>query len=324
MCTALRVPFGGSYLGRTLDLDRSYGEEIVVLPRRYPLLFRHMGEQRTHHAMIGMATVVADTPLLYDAVNEHGLAMAGLNFPENAYYAPVTSGKDNIASFEVIPWILAQAKTVGEALPLLERMNLCDTAFLPSLPPSPLHFILADTRRTVVVEPTHAGLLVYDDPAGVLTNNPPFPYQMESLRRYDGLRTDNTAVTRNADLPYSDYCQGLGAVGLPGDASSMSRFVRAAFGVRNAAEGETEEQNVLQVMKLLSSVEMIRGLVKTDEGHPDTTVYKVAVDQARGIYHYTTEWSHTVRSVALHRCEIGGEALARFPLVTSPAFLPQN
>ncbi len=324
MCTAFHLSFRDSYFGRSLDLDRSYGEELAVLPRRMPLHLRHMGELREHFAMIGVATVVGGVPLFYDAVNEHGLAMAGLNFPDNAYYAKPSCGKDSIASFEIIPFLLSQARSVDEALPLLSRISLVDTPFAPSLPPSPLHFLLADKARAVTVEPTREGLQIYENPVGVLTNNPPFPYQLEHLERYRHLRVDNREVMRSTGLPYSDYSQGMGALGLPGDASSPSRFVRAAFGVRNAEAGETEAQSVLQVMKLLSSVEMIRGLVRTDDGKWDTTVYKVAVNQDRGIYYYTTERSTGIHTVDMHRCDLDASTLFRYPLLTTDAFTAQN
>lgn len=104
MCTAITYTTKDNYFGRNLDLDFSYNETVTICPRNYPFSFRHQGENNSHFAMIGMATVVADYPLYYEAVNEKGLGMAGLNFPENADYKEVAEGKDNLASFELIPW----------------------------------------------------------------------------------------------------------------------------------------------------------------------------------------------------------------------------
>ena len=95
MCTAATYKTQDFYFGRTLDYEFSYGDEITVTPRNYPFHFRHMGEITSHYAIIGMAHVAGDYPLYYDAVNEKGLAMAGLNFVGNAVYQEVEEGWDD-------------------------------------------------------------------------------------------------------------------------------------------------------------------------------------------------------------------------------------
>ena len=125
MCTAVSFVQGGDlYFGRTLDLDRSFGEQVVVVPRNYSLRFRMSGALDSHYAMIGMALVREDYPLYYEAANEAGLAMAGLNFPGNARYAAPAGGRDNVASFEFLPWMLGQCADVDQAEGLLARLNI--------------------------------------------------------------------------------------------------------------------------------------------------------------------------------------------------------
>ena len=92
MCTAATYQTKDFYFGRTLDYEFSYGEEIVITPRNYEFNFRHMGQAEEHYAIIGMAHVAGDYPLYYDAINEKGIGMAGLNFVGNAVYAEVTEG----------------------------------------------------------------------------------------------------------------------------------------------------------------------------------------------------------------------------------------
>ena len=120
MCTAVTLKTKDFYFGRTLDYEHSYSEEVTVTPRNFPLFFRHMGTRNTHYALIGMAHVLEDYPLYFDALNEKGLAMAGLNFVGYAHYRACSEGKDNIASFELIPWILSQCASVKEARNLLK------------------------------------------------------------------------------------------------------------------------------------------------------------------------------------------------------------
>ncbi len=322
MCTAIGLNPG--YFGRNLDIDRNHGEQVVILPRKMPLIFRHKGMLPTHYAMIGMAAVEKDTPLYFDAANEWGLGMAGLHFPENAHYAPPCAGKDNIASFELITWVLGQCRSVEEAKALLAKINLTDTAFSKALPPSPLHWMLTDGASSIVIEPRKEGLQLYDNPVGVLTNNPPFQQQMENWLKYSQLRNDNKAVVYPKRLPYSLRCSGLGAVGLPGDVSSPSRFVRAAF-LRRYAVCEADELAVIgQLFHLLSAVEMIKGCCITEEGTADATAYACGIHLASGRYYYKTYENHRLSVVDLRNCDLEGEQLSCYPLQVKQDIFLQN
>lgn len=324
MCTAISMNTKEHYFGRNLDLDRSYGEEVCVMPRRFPLVFRKAKKIEEHYAIIGMATVVDNIPLFYDGGNEYGLTMAGLNFPGNAYYSPVQNEKDNITPFEFIPWILGQCKNVSEAKVLLENINLVDIPFSEKLMLSPLHWMIADGANSIVVEATKNGMHIYDNPVGVLTNNPPFEYQLSNLEQYNNLRVDNVNVTRKENINYDSYCQGLGAVGLPGDVSSMSRFVRAVFGLKNSVCNNDELSSIGQFFHLLSSVGMVRGTCKTDEGTLDITVYSSCINAKKGLYYYTTYDNSRITCVNMYGTDLDSDILSRFPLVSEQSVLYQN
>ena len=113
MCTAITYQPRELYMGRSLDYEASYGEEIVMLPRRFPLRFRHGGGSEQGYAILGTAHVADGYPLYYDAVNEKGLGIAGLNFVGNAHYAAPQDGRQNVAQFEFIPWLLRQCAADG-------------------------------------------------------------------------------------------------------------------------------------------------------------------------------------------------------------------
>ncbi len=324
MCTALSFRKKAHYFGRNLDLDCSYGEEVCIMPRKYSLHFRKMGDFAEHYAMIGMATVVGGEPLYYDAVNEHGLAMAGLNFPNNAHYFPVTEGKDNVAPFELIPWILSSCKSVQEARVLLSNINLADIPFSAQLPLAPLHWILSDKKESLTVESMREGLRVYENPVGVLTNNPPFPYHLCHLNDYRNLRTDNGENTFVKEVTLENYCQGLGAVGLPGDLSSPSRFVRAVFHKENSVCEETESACVSQFFHLLGSVEMVQGSCRTDTGKLDITAYSACVNTDLGRYYYTTYTNRQIHCIDMHRADLDGGEISRFPLQMQEQICYQN
>ncbi len=314
MCTALRITAKDCYFGRNLDIDCSYGEKVCIVPRNFGFKFRKAGEYRKHHAIIGMAAVVDGTPLFYDAVNEYGLSVAGLNFPDNAFYLPESAGKENVAPFELIPWILGRCKSVAEARALMKTVNIADIAFSTELPPSPLHWIISDRNESIVAEPMKSGLHIHNNPTGILTNNPPFEQQMFNLNNYRHLSADNGKNLFLPELPLDAYCQGLGALGLPGDNSSMSRFVRLAFYAANSVCNDDEASAVNQFFHLLSAVRMCRGSCRTDAGGYDITVYSSCVNTKKGLYYYTTYDNHQIRCVNMHHTDLESDKIASFPI----------
>ena len=324
MCTAVTYRTRDHYFGRNLDLEYSYMETVTVTPRNFGFDFRKMGKLQRHYAMIGMAYVAEGYPLYYDATNEKGLSMAGLNFPGNADYKPFCEGKDNVSPFELIPWILGQCATVAEAEKLLERINLPNENFSPELPLSPLHWIISDRERSITLESVAAGLRVYDNPVGVLTNNPTFDYHMYHLSSYMGLTRSDPSNTFAPGLELKPFSRGMGAIGLPGDASSASRFVRAAFVKLNAVSGESEAESVSQFFHILRSVEMQRGCVELDSGKLELTIYSSCCNTDRGIYYYTTYDSSRICAVDMHREELEGSALRSYPLLRDMEFTFQN
>ena len=237
-----------------------------MTPRNYSFKFRHMGERKSHYAMIGMAYVADDYPLYYDAVNEKGLGMAGLNFVGNAKYQDEQPGRENVAQFEFIPWILSQCATVSEARKALEKMNLVGTPYSEKLPCASLHWIIADKDAAIVVECVEDGLHVYDNPVGVLTNNPPFPVQMFMLNNYMHVSPSQPENHFAKELPFATYSRGMGGLGLPGDLSSASRFAKVAFTKLHAISGESEAESVSQFFHILGSVEQQRGCCEVKPG----------------------------------------------------------
>lgn len=313
MCTAITYKTKDHYFGRTLDLEYTYEEQVTVTPRNYEFVFRMKEPIKSHYAIIGMATVADNYPLYYEAINECGLSMAGLNFPGNAYYFPPDEGKDNIAPFEFIPWILSQCRDLAEARTLLKQINLCNLNFSEQFPLSPLHWMIADREGAITVESVADGLKIYENPVGVLTNNPPFDYHMMHLCDYINL-TPQTPENRFGEAPIAIYSRGMGAIGLPGDVSSASRFVRAAFVKLNSVAGERESESVSQFFHVLGAVEQQRGCVILPDGRYEITAYTSCMNMDKGIYYYTTYENRAISAVDMHRCDLEGKELYRFPL----------
>ena len=322
MCTAVTYKTKDHYFGRNLDLEYSYRETVTVTPRQFAFSFRKMGKMEIHYAMIGMAYISEGYPLYYDATNEKGLSIAGLNFPGNADYKPYCAGKDNITPFELTPWILGQCATTDEAEALLGRINLLCADFSRELSLSPLHWIISDRERSIVLEAVKDGIKVYENPVGVLTNNPTFDYHIFNLNNF---MTLSKGRPENAwELPLKRYSRGMGAIGLPGDCSSMSRFVRAAFVKMNSVSGDGEEESVSQFFHILKSVEMQRGCVELGERVFEITQYSSCCNTDRGIYYYTTYDNSQICEVDMHKENLDGSVLTAYPLVKEPSFLHQN
>lgn len=323
MCTAVTYKTKNHYFGRNLDLEYSYHETVTVVPRNYPFEFRMAGAVKSHYAMIGMAFVADGYPLYYDATNEKGLSMAGLNFPDNAFYGEPAEGKDNISPFELIPWILGKCADVGEAKALLERINIVNIDFSPELPLSPLHWMISDRNASVAVEAVRDGLKIYDNPVGVLTNNPTFDYHMINLTNYMHLTPHAPENRLSAALDLKRYSRAMGAIGLPGDLSSASRFVRAAYTKLNSACDETEASSVGQFFHILNSVAMPRGSV-IENGKYEITIYSSCCNTDKGVYYYTTYDNSRITGVDMHRENLDGAELISHPLIRDQQIVIQN
>lgn len=317
MCTAISFHTKDHYFGRNLDLEYRYEEQVVITPRRFPFAFRHTPAIDQHLAMIGMATVVDDYPLYYEAANEHGVCMAGLNFPQNAHYFPLQKGSDNITPFELIPWVLCQSKSMTDVRALFSRISLLDEPFSAQYPLSPLHWMVSARSESLVIESTADGFHIHDNPVHIMTNNPPFPIQLWNLSNYMALSPSQPENTAFPAVPMQPYSNGMGALGLPGDCSSASRFVRAAYMLHHAVCGDTEEESVAQFFHMLDAVAMPRGCVQVG-GKPEITVYSCCCNADKGLYYYTTYENRAVTAVDMHQTDLDTSKLICHSLETKP------
>lgn len=325
MCTSLTFQTSDFYFGRNLDLEYNFGEKIVITPRQYPFIFKFAGTLSEHYAIIGTAQITDGCPLYAEAVNEKGLCLAALNFPGNAVYAEAPeSGKTNLAPFELFGFLLGTCATVKEAEEQLKTVCITHTAFKDGYPVAPLHWHIADKDRSLVLECIKDGMHLYENPVGVLTNNPPFPFQLTNLQNYMHL-TSNPPENRFAPaLKLAPYGQGMGALGLPGDASPASRFVRAAFCKWNTELPSGEEASVTQFFHILDNVAMVAGSVRTPENKLDRTTYASCINASRGICYYKTYNNNQISAVSMHKTDLDGCAPVVFEQVNRQQICYQN
>lgn len=324
MCTAATYKTNDFYFGRTLDYEFSYGDQVVITPRCYKFDFTCEDVSESHYAIIGMAYVAENYPLYYDAMNEKGLCMAGLNFVGNAVFHDKQEDKHNSAQYELIPFVLSRCSSVAEAKELLENTVVTGIPFNEKLPVAQLHWIISDRNGSITIESVADGVKIYDNPVGVLTNNPPFPQQMFNLNNYMGLSPKSPKNTFSDKLELNMYSRGMGAMGLPGDLSSQSRFVRAAFTKMNSQSGSSESESISQFFHILGSVDQQRGCCEVAEGKYEITIYTSCCNADKGIYYYTTYENSRITGVDMNKESLDSDSLIIYPLINGQQIKMMN
>lgn len=314
MCTAIYYQAKSCYFGRNLDLERRYSESITIAPRNYIFKYNKKENDKKHYAMIGTATVVDGFPLYYDATNEFGLSIAGLNFVGNAHFDQEKEGKINIAPYELIPYILGNCADVDQCIEELQKINLVDIPFNPSLQNAQLHWLIADKTKCITLEYMNDGIKIYDNPVGVLTNNPPFDHQMINLNNYLNITSEEAENRFSDKIDLAPYSRGMGGIGMPGDNSSMSRFVRVTFTKLNSVVPQTEIDSIGQMFHILSSVEQQEGSVKVGDGF-ERTQYSSCCDINKCIYYYRTYSNNQITAIDMNNEDIDASELISYKMI---------
>ncbi|WP_297819371.1 choloylglycine hydrolase [uncultured Lactobacillus sp.] len=313
MCTSIIYSSNNHYFGRNLDLEVTFGQKVVVMPRNYKIKMKRVNDIENHYAIVGMAAVEDGFPLFFDAANEKGLGMAGLAYADRATYMPAKEDKKNIASFELIPYILGQCENIAQVKELLDDINVDDDQFSKQFPPSPLHWLLADkTGASLTLEPDKDGLHYYDNPVGVLTNVPEFPKQLINLSNY---ATVSPAQPKNTLVPNTDidlYSRGMGTHFLPGGMDSESRFVKVAFTLQHAPKGKDNIEDITNYFHIMQAIAQPKGL---DEVAPNTfeyTIYTDCTDLEHGVYYYTTYENNQITAIDMNKTDLDGSVLTTY------------
>ncbi len=315
MCTSLAFLADDFYFGRNMDIEYHFDEKIVITPRNYHFQFKNGIEWNHHYAMIGMAAIRDVYPLYAEAMNEKGLCMAGLNFVGNAYYFEPTKRRESIAPFELIPWILGQCNSVLEAKKILKDTILVNVTFNEQTPLAYLHWHIADKVESIVVECTAQGMMIYENKVGVLSNNPPFDFQLTNLAQYLNLKVENVS-NKFSLLGIQPFSKGMGSIGLPGDFSSASRFVRLAFLKEYATKEATTEANIAQFFHLLEHVAVPNGLIDMGKNQCYKTIYSCCMQASKGIYYYKGYDDVQLSAVDLMKEDLNLTKLISYPIGT--------
>lgn len=324
MCTCINFKTQDNYFGRNLDLEYRFNEKVVITPKSYEFNLKNGITIKTKYSLIGMASVIDKYPLYAEATNEKGLSMAGLYFPKNAHFFTENKPKLNLTPYELIPYFLGLYETVAEVKKILPILNITNIPFRENLPIAELHWMISDGTECIVVEQLQNGLKVYDNPIGVMTNNPPFPYHLANINNYINL-TPHYEENRFSDkINLQQYGQGMGAIGLPGDNSPASRFIRAAFNKLNSVCMKDEESSVTQFFHILDSVSMVGGATITKEGKPDITTYSCCINTSKGIFYYKTYTNNQITAIKMTDQEKNKKDLSIYDLIEKQQIKYEN
>ena len=258
-----------------MDVEYDLNESVIIVPRNYKIKYKKERENDRHFAFIGMGTIIDNNPFFFDATNEHGLSIALLNFKENAKYYNLRKNKINVAPYELLLYLLSICKDIKDVKENMKKINIINEPYSDDLPLAEVHYMIADKRESIVIETTKDGMKIYDNKYNVLTNNPPFPYHECNVSNYKFLSVENHNNMISKETKISSYSNGQGAMFLPGDYSSSSRFIKVFFVKSNMELYNSGKENIIQFFNCIESVRMIKGIVKTK--HDWVLFYKCCI-----------------------------------------------
>lgn len=299
MCTGIRLiaADGSVVYGRTMEFGYDTESEIIVIPRNY-LLSGTAPENASglswnaRYAVVGVAML--NVIGVVDGINEKGLAGGLFYFPHYAQYQtiPTNHNKNIIAPWQLLTWILTQWQTVAEvkqALPTIIVPNIILSAW-GCVPP--MHVIVHDTHgKSLVIEYVDGIVTMHDNPLGVITNAPIFDWHLTNIKNYIRLSPYNSSSLELNGVQFDALGQGSGMLGLPGDFTPPSRFIRAVAYSACVIDTKTAEQTRDTAFHILNLFNIPRGVIaeKTkDTVHYDYTQWTTVADLHNKEYYWHT------------------------------------
>lgn len=324
-CTGIRLTAkdGQSVHGRTFEFGINVDTSIVVIPREYPFIATTPNgkglEYKSKYASIG--AMCYDNVAIMDGLNEKGLSVGSFYFPGYASYTPTTAQnqKNSLSPIDFPNWILTQFATLDEVKNNLSKVFIAPTVLEGwGKTPPPFHYVVYDKKgKSIVIEPINGSLVVRDNPLGVLTNSPSFDWHMTNLNNYLNLTTVNISPKTIEGVKFVPFGQGSGMVGLPGDFTPPSRFVRAAIFSIVAIPAATGDEAIFQAFHILNQFDIPVGIAREKEGGltlSDYTLATVVHDPNNLKYYFRTYDDQTIKLVNLNDSDKVGKEVKKVNL----------
>jgi choloylglycine hydrolase len=319
-CTGIRIkPQDGSVIvARTLEFAVDLRSEVLVVPRGLEFVGETPSGKSGRCWKSKYAAVGANgfgLPAIVDGFNEKGLAAAIFYFPGYTEYQTVNAenAKDAVAPWQLPVCLLGNCANVEEAIQAARGLRVGNVALKDLGGALPCHYIVTDAKgRCAVLEYVGGELKVHDNPLGVITNAPTFDWHVTNLRNYINLTVDNVPPVEIGGIKFKGFGQGTGMLGLPGDFTPPSRFIRAVAFSQSPLPVATAEEGVLQAFHILNQFDIPKGAARGEEAGKevaDYTLWTSASDLTNHRYYFRTFANSRIRMVDLKKMDLDAKKI---------------
>ena len=292
------------FLARTMDFTMDMTDAIILVPRKKKFITSDMHSDTitTKYSFLGIGRISNSAPITFDGINEKGLTGAALYFPDYAAYEDdKKKGTTAVDPDKIVPVILGVAADLDEvAEQFRDKISIINNPdpFLDTEPP--MHFIFTDTSgKCLIIEPRESGIDIIEDSIGVLANSPDYRWHETNLTNYYSVKPTQHAPTEILGKRFSAVGEGSGTLGIPGDYTPPSRFIRTALGKQYTTQPETEEEAVTTAHHILETVSVPRGIVVADTGESDYTSYASYMCADSLTYYFSTHNNQRIQKITL-------------------------
>ncbi|MEG6508050.1 choloylglycine hydrolase family protein [Methyloligella sp. 2.7D] len=324
-CTSflIKTKNGDPIYGRTMEYAVPLKSEIVVVPRGYEYeAATESGKGgwtwKAKYAATGMNAV--DTPFIVDGMNEKGLTGGMLYFPGYVGYVPAdkADAEKAMGPWQFLSWALTNFATTDEVKKALANIQLADFPLpfkIGSVTSLPLHYTLHDTDgNSIVIEPVDGKLKVYDNPLGVMTNAPGFDWHLTNLKNYVKLSPVNVPPLKIDGESIASFGQGSGMLGVPGDPTPPSRFIRALGYAISAQVQPDTDSGVRMAEHIVNNFDIPAGFVQEGKGVNEITEWSTVADMTGLRYYFKTEDYQALREVDLKDFDLDAKEMVSIPV----------
>jgi len=328
-CTSflLNTSDGGVVYGRTMEFAFHLDSEAIVTPRLFAFTATGPGGKpglawKAKYGAVGLNAYGG--PVFTDGMNEKGLAGGILYFPDYVGYADPakTDAAKALAPWEFLTWVLTNFATVAEVKAAVPSVSIIDIIQPGANIVPPFHYSVHDaTGASIVIEPINGTLKVYDNPFGVLTNSPPFDWHLTNLRNYVKISPVNAPPVVIAGQTLASFGQGSGLLGIPGDPTPPSRFIRALGYTMSAKRVPSGEASVRLAEHILNNFDIPLGFIRPDAANPgplEFTQWSTIAEMTTKHYYVKTYEDQVLRGIDLMSFDLNAKTIVSAPLKSNP------
>lgn len=324
-CTGitLKAKDGSVVFGRTLEFAHKMDSEVIVIPRNMKIIGNtSTGEDglQWNSKFAATGANFDNTPVIIDGINEKGLSCGLFYFPGFAEYQSVVESDKSktIAPWQFATWILTNFESVSEVKEHLPEIKVANVVFKKWDFIPPMHSIVTDAKgNSIVIEYIEGKLNIYDNEYGVITNSPSFDWMTTNVRNYLNLSPNNVSEKTLAGQKLKPFGEGSGMVGIPGDFTPPSRFIRALYYSMASLMCDKSKETALQAFHILNNFDIPMGTVRSEHGEVtdyDWTQWTAVHDLDKKDYYYKTEGNSRIRVVNLMKCNLNAENISKLTM----------